>query len=139
MKSVLAIVIFAFGLGAVVAIAGQGEADKTLQDAAAARTKSMQSGDADGWGKYTTDDFVVIQADGTVKTKQQRLAEIKATPTPASDMTEQKWRTYGATTAISTARATIEGKPTRITTVWVKQPDGWRAASVQLTNITAAK
>jgi ketosteroid isomerase-like protein len=139
MKSVLATVILAFGLAAGVPIVGQGQPDKALQDAAEARTKSMQSGDAAGWGKYTTDDFVVIQANGVVKSKQQRLAEIKATPTAASDMTEQKWRTYGSTTAISTARATIDGKPTRITTVWVKQPDGWQVASVQLTNIASTE
>ena len=139
MKGVLAAVVLTFGLVSAAPAAGQGEAEKALQDAAAARTKSMRSGDADGWGKYTTDDFVVIEADGTMKTKQQRMGEIKKAPSTAADVTEQKWRTYGSATAISTARTTIEGKPTRITSVWVKQPEGWRAASVQLTNIASAK
>ena len=61
---------------------GQGEPEKTLQDASATRLKSMTSGDAEGWGRYTTDDFIVIEADGGVKTKAQRMTEIKGTTTP---------------------------------------------------------
>jgi hypothetical protein len=32
---------------------------------------------------------------------------------------------------------TVQGKPTRITTVWLKQGGVWKAASVQLTTIAA--
>jgi ketosteroid isomerase-like protein len=129
----------------VILIAGgqtapQGQADKAVQDAAAARAKAMNAGDAEGWGKYTTDDFIVIQADGTIKTKAQRMAEIKASPIGApSEPTEQKWRTYGSDTAVSTALATIDGKPTRVTSVWVKQAGAWKVASVQLTTVSQAK
>ena len=117
----------------------QAQPDNALQDAAAARMKAMGSGDPEGWGKYTTDDFIVIQADGSIKTKPERMAEIKATPTQAGSNTEQKWRTYGGNTAVSTALATIDGKPTRVTSIWVKQDGGWKVASVQLTTVTAAK
>ena len=139
MRNMAGTVILVLGLGVALLAAGQEPADKALQDTAAARSKAMAAGDAAGWGQHTTDDFMVIEADGTVKTKQQRLGEIKAAPTTLSAITEQKWRTYGSTTAISTARGTIQGKPTRITTVWVKQPEGWRAASVQLTTIADPK
>ncbi len=118
---------------------GQEAPDKALQDAASARMKSMTSGDAEGWGKYTTDDFVLVEPDGTMKTKSQRMSEIKASPTPASESTDQKWRAYGTSTAVSVAQASVDGKPTRITMVWVKQAGTWKAASVQLTTITAAK
>lgn len=140
MKSMLVIGMLMVAAAAVApAAAARPQADKALQDTAAARTKSMGSGDAAGWGKYTTDDFMVIEADGAVKTKAQRIAAIKATPTAASDLTEQKWRMYGPATAVSTARGTINGKPTRITTVWVQQQNEWKVASVQLTNIAADK
>jgi len=119
--------------------AAQGQPEKALQDAADARLKAMSSADAEGWGKYTTDDFIVIEADGTQKTKTQRMTEIKGTPSAATQPTEQKWRTYGTDTAVSTAMVTIDGKPTRVTSVWVKQGEAWKVASVQLTTVAAAK
>src|SRR5215216_6704643 len=74
----------------------QGEPEKALQDASAARLQSMNSGDAEGWGKYTTDDFMVIEENGAVKTKAQRMTEIEATPAAAANTaSDQKWRVYG--------------------------------------------
>lgn len=119
--------------------AAQGQPEKALQDAADARMKAMRSGDAEGWGKYTTDDFIVIEPDGTQKTKTQRMTEIKGTPSTATQPTDQKWRAYGTDTAVSTATVTIDGKPTRVTSVWVKQGGPWKVASVQLTTVAAAK
>jgi hypothetical protein len=139
MKSILVIgaLIVAAAATAVPGAVVQAQGDKALQEAAAARSKAMSSGDADGWGKYTTDDFIVVEADGNMKTKAQRLAEIKAAPTPASTPTDVKVRTYGPATAVSTSQGTVQGKPTRITTVWVQQGGVWKAASVQLTTIVA--
>jgi hypothetical protein len=139
MKSMLVIGAFivAAAVTAVPAAVLQAPGDKALAAAAAARSKAMSSGDADGWGKYTTDDFIVVEADGGLKTKAQRLAEIKAAPTPASTPTDVKVRMYGPGTAVSTSQATVQGKPTRITTIWVQQDGVWKAASVQLTTITA--
>lgn len=140
MRAVL-ITVLVIAASAVIpqAAADQGAPDKALQDAASSRTKSMTSGDAEGWGKYTTDDFVVVEPDGTIKTKSQRMSEIKAAPTQGSGSTDQKWRVYGTSTAVSVAQAPVEGKPTRITSVWVKEQGTWKVASVQLTTITAAK
>jgi ketosteroid isomerase-like protein len=137
MKSMLLIGAF-IAASAFAATAGP-QADKALQDAADARSKAMTSGDADGWGKYTTDDFIVIEADGTIKTKAQRLAEIKATPNPPSNPTDQKVRMYGPATAVTTAQITYQGKPARVTSVWVQQQGQWKVASVQLTAIAPAK
>jgi Domain of unknown function (DUF4440) len=135
---VMVLIVAAAAMGQTAPPSSQPE--KALQDAAAARLKSMSAGDAEGWGKYTTDDFIVIGADGTLKTKAQRMTEIKSTPNPpAGTPSDQKWRMYGSSTAVSTAQAPLDGKPTRITTVWVKQQGEWKAASVQLTTITAGK
>ena len=120
------------------AASGQGQPEKALQDASATRVKAIASGDAEGWGKYTTDDFMVILADGNMKTKAQRMTEIKGTTTPpagADTPADPKWRMYGPNTAISTQQATLDGKPTWITNVWVKQEGAWKVATVQLTNI----
>jgi Domain of unknown function (DUF4440) len=112
------------------------QSDPTLKKAADARQAAQRAGNAEEWGKYTTDDFLVTGADGVVKTKQQRMTEIAGHPitTPAPAPTDDKWRVYG-TTAIRTSAATINGKPTRLTTVWVKQQGDWKVAAVQLTNV----
>jgi hypothetical protein len=138
MKSTLLIGAFV-AAAALAAAEVRPQADMALKEAAAARFKAMTSGDAAGWGKYTTDDFVVIEADGTIKTKQQRLAEIKPTPNTGSEPTEQKVRMYGPAAAVSTAQIISQGKPTRITTVWVQQQGEWKVASVQLTTITSTR
>lgn len=137
---VMVVIVAAVSIGQTAT--PQSQPEKALQDAAGARIKSMGSGDAEGWGKYTTDDFIVIQADGVVKTKAQRMTEIKSTPNSpagASTPTDQKWRMYGSSTAVNTVQSSVDGKPTRITSVWVKQGGEWKVASVQLTTIAAGK
>jgi len=120
----------------------QGQPEKALQDAQAARSQAMRSGDGAGWGKYTTDDFMVIGADGVAKTKADRISEINASkptsPDTSSSTTpdQTKWRMYGPSTAIATVETTVEGKPTMITSVWVKQQGIWKVATVQLTNVS---
>lgn len=118
----------------------QAQPEKALQDAQTARTAAMRSGDGAGWGKYTTDDFMVVGADGTARTKAERISEINATksspPAAPSTQPETKWRMYGATTAIATSQTSVADKPTMITSVWVKQQGVWKVATVQLTNLT---
>jgi Domain of unknown function (DUF4440) len=123
-------------LAVVLPIPGFGQSDPTLKKAVDARQAAQWAGNAEEWGKYTTDDFLVTGADGVVKTKQQRMTEIAGHPitTPAPSPTDDKWRQYG-TTAIRTSSVVINGKPTRLTTVWVKQQGVWKVAAVQLTNI----
>ena len=119
----------------------QGKPEQALQDAQTARSEAMRNGDGAGWGKYTTDDFVVIGADGGVKAKTERISEINASKSsppsaPAPAPSETKWRMYGPSTAIATIQTTVAGKPTMVTNVWVKQQGMWKVATVQLTNIT---
>ena len=123
-------------LAVVLPILGFGQSDPTLKKAVDARQAAQWAGNAEEWGKYTTDDFLVTGADGVVKTKQQRMTDIAGHPitTPAASPTDDKWRHYG-TTAIRTSSVVINGKPTRLTTVWVKQQGAWKVAAVQLTNI----
>ncbi len=123
-------------LAVVLPFVGFGQSDPTLKKAVDARRAAQSAGNTEEWGKYTTDDFLVTEADGVVKTKQQRMTEIAGHPitTPAAAPTDDKWRVYG-TTAIRTNSVAINGKPTRGTTVWVKEQGVWRVSAVQLTNI----
>ena len=126
----------ALSLALVFPILGLAQSDPALKKAADARQAAQWAGNAEQWGTYTTDDFLVTGADGVVKTKQQRMTEIAGHPitTPAVAPTDDQWRSYGST-AIRTSAVTINGKPTRLTTVWVKQQGGWKVAAVQLTNV----
>src|SRR2546425_4928650 len=63
-------------LAVVLPIVGFGQSDPALKKAADARQAAQWAGNAEEWGKYTTDDFLVTGADGVVKTKQQRMTEI---------------------------------------------------------------
>lgn len=117
--------------------------DPDLKKAVDAHAAAQRAGDDQTWGRYTTDDFLVVEPDGVVKTKSERMVEIKGrtqqgagrTPQGAAPApTEDKWRMYG-TTAIRTLRTTIDNRPTRVTMVWVKQSGEWKAASVHLSPI----
>jgi len=111
--------------------------DPALKRAAEARRAAQLAGNAEEWGKYTTDDFLLTTAAGVVKTKQQRMMEIGSHPpltTSDPPATDDKWRVYGST-AIRTSLVIDNGLPRRSTTVWVKQPGGWKVAAGQLTPI----
>jgi hypothetical protein len=119
----------------------QAQPDKALQDAQAARSEALRAGDGAAWGKYTTDDFVVVGVDGATKTKSERISEINASKSssPAaapSSRPQTKWRMYGTTTAIGVTETTVADKPAVVTNVWVKQQGTWKVATVQLTAIS---
>lgn len=109
----------------------------SLKAAADARNAAQRAGDSKGWAKYTTDDFMVTGVNGVVKDKQQRMTEIEGhpatgTPVPATD---QKWRSYGNVVVYTARTTSVDDKPQRITTVWVKQGKTWKVAAVHLTTI----
>lgn len=122
-------------LSASTVLAQSTAPDPDLRKAADARTAAQRGGDEQTWGRYTTDDFLVTGIDGVVKTKAQRMTEIKGNKLPnAPAPADEKWRTYG-TTAIHTNQQTINGAPTRLTTVWVKQNGAWKVAAVHLSTV----
>ena len=126
-------------IGLLFAAPAAGQSSPALKKASEARSAAMRAGNAKEWGRYTTEDFSVTGADGVVKTKQQRMSEIDGHPltgsTPAR--TDDRWRQYG-NTFVETWQADANGKPTRYTTVWVKEGRNWKVAAVQLTTIAAA-
>lgn len=111
--------------------------DPALQKAIDARTTAQFGQDPETWARYTTDDFLVVGVDGVVKTKAQRMAEIKAA-TPVANRTaaeDQVFRAYGPT-VIYTFKTTSADGPIRVTLVWVKQGTDWKAASAHVSRIT---
>ncbi len=127
------------GFAVGIAAPARAQSDASLKAADNARGAAGRAGDAKSWAKYTTDDFTVIGVDGTVSSKQERMAGIAGHPRTADlPKKDEHWRTYGATTAIQTfwrEPATSNEKPARATTVWVKQHGTWKVASVVISEI----
>ena len=129
MRTLLAVsaVLFYAVLGAAQA------PDPALQKTIETRNAALWSGNASDWGRYTTDDFLSVGADGAVKSKTQRMHEINGVKikSPAQPQEEQ-FRRYGAT-VIRTWRVNPQNGPAmRFTEVWVEQSGTWKVASVHM-------
>ena len=117
---------------------GQGEPEKTLQDASATRLKSMTSGRRRGVGQVHHRRFHCDRSrrwredQGTADDGDQGRRPRPPVRTRHSQIRSGGW--YGPN-LISTQQTPVDGKPTWITTVWVKQQGAWKVATVQMTNI----
>ena len=123
------------------------EADikKSITDVYSALSKN----DADALDKLYPDNYMLVDLDGSVKTKAQRLAELRSGDVKFSSLVADEITVRvnpEGTGAVSIARATSKstnkgveaGGQIRVTTVWSKTKDGWKAVSAQATRITAA-
>jgi len=108
----------------------------SLRKAFDARNAAVRAGAGKEWRKYATDDFSMTRPDGTVITKEQRVAEIEGHPLTTLAPAEVQWRVYGDA-AIETSRVTPQGKPARLIVVWVRQGKNWKVAAAQFTPIAA--
>lgn len=118
---------------------------KMIGDVYAALAKN----DTDTLDKMYGDNYTLVDLDGSVKTKSERLAELKSGDVKfesiSADEISVRVNAEG-TGAVSIARAnsksTRKGVATdgqvRVTTVWSKTKDGWKAVSAHATRITTA-
>lgn len=117
---------------------------KLMADAATALAKN----DAAAMDKIYADNYVLVNLDGSVQTRAERLDSLRSGETKydsfAYDEISVRSNPEG-TGAIAIARATIKGinkgKPVdgtiRVTQVYRKTADGWKQVSAQATPITA--
>ena len=125
--------------------AAEAEVRKLMTDGAAALAKN----DADAMAKIYSDNYMLVNLDGSVETREQRLNSLRngdAKYTSFSyDEANVRVNPEG-TGAVVIARAnikgTMRGKPIdayyRVTQVYAKMKDGWKQVSAQATTITAA-
>ena len=110
---------------------------------------SLAKNDADALDKMYSDNYMLVNLDGSVQTKAERLASFRSGETKFESFVydEISVRTNPEGTgavviARATAKGTNKGKPlggaVRVTQVWSKTKDGWKAVSGQATQITAA-
>jgi hypothetical protein len=102
-----------------------------LRDAIRARTAAIAHIDTAAWSRLTADDYSVVQADGRVLNKAQRLAQFKRErPTNIPPFEDESFQLYG-TAAVH--RFKVGGA--WVLEVWVKGAGGWRIANTQVTLI----
>jgi hypothetical protein len=108
-------------------IAAQVPAD--LKQAMSARDVAVAKIDAATWDRLTTEDFTVVQANGALLTKAQRLAQFKTdTATTPLPHQEETIKQYGGAFVRRFRAGEIW-----VLDVWVKDAKGWRVAVVQVT------
>ena len=109
---------------------------------------ALSKNDADALDKFYGDNYTLVDLDGSVKTKAERLAELRSGAVKfesiSADEISVRVNPEG-TGAVSIARATSKSMnkgvatngQVRVTTVWSKTKDGWKAVSAHATRITA--
>lgn len=125
--------------------ASEAEIRKLMDNAAAALGRN----DADAMDKIYADNYMLVNLDGSVQTRAERLAALRSGDAKYSafSYSEPNIRiTPGGDEAVVIARlamkGTMRGKPTdgdyRVTQVYSRTKDGWKQISAQATAITAA-
>ena len=123
----------------------EGEIKKALDDFAAALNK----GDADGLGKFYTDDYTLVDQNGGISTKAQRIESVKSGKIKFEGMKfeDLKFKVNPAgdaavVTGHVTGKNVVDGKSedrnSMVTWVVVKSKEkGWQFISAQITDIKA--
>ena len=110
--------------------------DPAFQKARDERNKSIQTADAAVYDKYSTDNFIVIDPLGNVRTLADQNARFKAQSSrpPAAqaqaqpERMEERTDVYGDTIILNWAQKNNQGAINRFTEVWVKQNGIWKCA-----------
>jgi hypothetical protein len=115
-----------------IAQTGAQAKDPALQAAIEAREKSINARNGAEWSKYTSDDFIVVTAEGPISGKAERLKRLmEATGGSQATHVIENIRTFGTDTAVTIER----GEATRITYFRIRQSGTWKVVSAQSTLI----
>jgi hypothetical protein len=134
-KRIFVVVVILGFAGAAQAQTGVRAKDPALQAAIEARQKAVNTRNSAEYGKYSTDDFTVVTADGEIQSLGNRMKELAATTTNPNPAVVESVRMFGLDAAVS-IRRNGGPEPSIITLVWVRQGGVWKAASRQSTRIT---
>jgi len=109
--------------------AATAQAPADLRAAMGARDSAIARVDAAAWARLTASTFTVVQEDGVMMTKAERLTQFKAQkPTPFEPRTRERVVRYGEAYV---ARYLSGGA--WLLELWVREDGHWKAAAVQVT------
>lgn len=120
---------------ATIAIASpvwaQGQSPPDLRAAMGARDSALARVEATAWDRQTASTFTVVQEDGVMMTKAERLAQIRTQkPTAFRPRIREHVARYGDAYV---ARYLDDGK--WILELWVREDGRWKVAAVQVTTV----
>ena len=125
----------ALTLSCLVTTAMTAQVPADLREAMRARDEAVAKADSATWDRFTTDDFTVVLADGSLLTKAERLAQFKTqqatTPTPAQ---HEQIKHFGDVFVRRALRQVRNTGAAWVLDIWVKDAKGWRVTAVQVTN-----
>jgi hypothetical protein len=101
-----------------------------LQQALRERREALAAADGARWERWTSPEFKLVNAQGKVLTRSERVAAINKQGPMTSRGEQEEVRVYGDS-AVHRGR---QGGVWYIQ-VWVKQPQGWQVVATQLTTI----
>jgi ketosteroid isomerase-like protein len=100
------------------------------------RNVAMRRGDATVYGRYTTDNFMVVMPDGSMQSKADRMKAMSTAAAPEQLGPPRDERaTVAGDAIILTWISAIQGKDARFTEVWVKIGGGWKVAGAHVSMI----
>lgn len=130
----MALSIAAFSCGGGEQVANKPAGSDTaipddLRRAMNERAEAIFQARSDDWDRLTAADFTVVQPDGRLMTKTERLAELR-TQTPSSVPAEEHEyiRVYGDVVV-----RRIRSEDVWVLEVWVRGQRGWQVSITQLT------
>ena len=122
----LELTLVALGL---IASAATAQTPADLRAAMGARDSAIANIDAAAWDRLTASAFTVVQEDGVMMTKAERLTQFRAQkPTPFEPCTRDRVARYGDAYI---ARYLTGG--VWVLELWVREDGRWKAAAVQVT------
>ena len=128
MRKALAV---ALSLAALVLVASPAaaQAPADLRAAMAARDSAIATGDAAAWDQLTAAAFTVVQEDGVMMTRAERLTQFKAQkPSGFAPRTREIVTRLGDVYVARYLRGSVW-----ILDVWTREGGRWKVAAVQVT------
>jgi len=112
-----------------IATSAHAQAPADLSAAMGARDSAISKVDAATWDRLTASSFTVVQDDGVMMSKAERLAQLKTQkPTPFTPRLRETVTRYGDTYL---ARYLSGG--TWEIELWIREDGRWKVAAVQIT------
>jgi len=119
----------AVALACIQAVPASAQVPAELRAAMLSRDSAVAKADAVTWDRLTAETFTVVQGDGSLKTKAERIAELRTqTPRPLSTLQREQVTMYGDVAV----RRFLSGDGW-VLDVWSKAGGRWRVVAVQVT------
>jgi len=123
-----------FMLSCLVSTATIAQVPADLREAMRARDEAVAKADAATWDRLTADDFTVVQADGILMTKAERLAQFKTQQAMTRQQARQEQIKQYGDIFVRRALVHVRSGDAWVLDIWVKDAKGWRVAAVQVTS-----